>query len=113
MSCTTEDALSVKAGFVNLVPLKLDDGTNPINLTGCAITLRAKVSGEEDYLFDLEITDHEDAAAGESIAEIDLTDVSAEILAGGARLDAEITVIDAAEALVYDALFTLQIDRQL
>ncbi len=116
MSClSSTDALSVKAGFVNHVPLTLDDGTNPINLTGCTITLRGKEAAAEAgvYLIDVEITSHEDAVNGESIAEIDLTAVSAEILAAGARLNAEITVVDSTDVLVYDAIFTLQITAQL
>ena len=113
--CTSTDALSVKAGFVNHVPLTLDDGTNPINLTGCTITLRAKEAAAEAgvYLIDLEITSHEDAVNGESIAEIDLTEVSDTILTNGVRLAAEITVIDSTDVLVYDAMFALQIDPQL
>lgn len=115
MSCSTTDAHHVKAGFVNHIGLLLDDGTNPINLTGCTITLRAKEAAAEAgvYLIDVEITDHEDAVNGESMAEIDLTEVSAEILAAGARLNAEITVIDSTDVLVYDAMFVLQIDPQL
>lgn len=116
MSCSSStDALSVKAGFVNHVPLTLDDGTNPIDLTGCTITLRAKEAAAEAgvYLIDVEITLHEDAVNGESIAVIDLTAVAAEILAAGARLNAEITVVDSTDVLVYDAIFTLQITAQL
>lgn len=114
MSCST-DALTIKAGFVNHVPLTLDDGTSPINLTGSTITLRAKEADAEAgvYLIDLEITVHEDAVNGESIAEIDLTAVSATILADGARLAAEITVVDSTDVLVYDATFILQINGQL
>jgi hypothetical protein len=114
MSCKA-DALTIKAGFVNHVPLTLDDGTTPINLTGSTITFRAILpdAEAEDYLIDIEVTSHEDAANGESIVEIDLTEVSATIMTNGARLAAEITVIDVADVLVYDAMFALQIDPQL
>ena len=109
------DALTLKAGFVNHVPLTLDDGTTPINLTGSTITFRAKEADAEAgvYLIDVEITSHEDAVNGESIAEIDLTAVSATILANGVRLAAEITVIDSTDVLVYDATFTIAIVGQL
>jgi hypothetical protein len=116
MSCTSStDAHHVKAGFLNRMGILLDDGRNPIDLTGCTITLRAKEGDAEAgvHLIDVEVTDHEDAAAGESIAEIDLTAVSAEILTNGARLAGEIIVLDSTGVLVYDAFFTLQIDPQL
>ena len=108
MSCS-EDTLELKAGYVNRLPLTLDDGKDPIDLTGATIRLVARESAEVDPLFEIDVTDHVDAEAGESSIDIDLTAVSEEILASGLRLNAEIVVLDSTSVLVFDQFFTLQI----
>jgi hypothetical protein len=113
MSCPSEDTLHLKAGYLNRLPLTLDDGTNPIDLTGSTIRLVARASSEDDPLFEIEVTDHLDAEAGESSVDVDLTEVSDEILATGLRLNAEIVVLDSTGVLVFAEFFTLQIQPKL
>jgi hypothetical protein len=113
MSCTTEDTLEIKAGHVNVLPLKLQAGSTPIDLTGATILLTAYEPGAEEPLISEEVTVHTAAEAGESSIVIDLTEVSDEIRSAGARLAAEILVLDSLDRLVYDRLFTIQILRVL
>jgi len=115
MSCDPSNTLELKAGYVNRLPLTLDDGTNPIDLTGATVRLVARDSAEDLPLFEIEVTDHLDAEAGESSIDIDLTaesvtvDMTDEIFDSGLRLNAEIVVLDADDVLVFDEFFTLLI----
>jgi len=113
MSCSSTDTLELKAGYLNRLPLTLDDGASPINLTGATIRLVAKAADAEEALIDIEQTSHTSAAAGESSIDVDLTEVSAAILSAGVRLNAEIVVIDSTDVLVFDQFFTLQIRPQI
>jgi len=113
MSCPPENTLDLKAGYINSLPLTLDDGATPTDLTGATIRLVARESSAEDPLIDIAVTDHTDPAAGESAIEIDLTEVSEEILETGVRLNAEIIVLGSDDVLVFDQFFTIQIRPQL
>lgn len=113
MSCTTDTPLEVTAGFVNTIPMTLDDGTDPVNLTGATIYFTGKRSladADEDAVFALAITSHTSPTTGESEAEIDLTAADDTVLAAGERIIGQVLVIDSGDVLIYDAKFPIQIN---
>lgn len=109
MSCDPNNTLELKAGHINRRVFILDDGKNPIDLTGATISFVARESAEDDPIFEIEQTAHSDAEAGESTVDIDLREVSDAIISKGARLKAEVLVHDAADVLVHDEMFTVLI----
>lgn len=109
MSCDPNNILELKAGHINRRVFILDDGKDPIDLTGATISFVARESAADDPIIEIEQTAHSDAEAGESTIDINLSAMSAEIIARGARLNAEVLVHDAADVLVYDEMFTVLI----
>jgi hypothetical protein len=114
MSCPPSATLPLLAGIVNPIVFEFADGAGTaIDLTGSRVVLVAKRSlhdADEDAAISIVQTDHSDAEGGETILEIDLTELAESVLANGQNLQARLFVVDGDDAISYSREFAIRIE---